>query len=180
MSSWRVLWFRCEYNRPSEVQPRYLQNDSSVAFCWNDTFPLTCTLGLVVQAVQVLQNPLHRNLLRSFELSADTVSENSRDQRPPKPRQRRRPTGRHRPHRHHRQSFTIALQLQRRKERSEERCRTCQTVRSTRLSMTTNVGRTSPCYCFRKSYGCRFGVTPSVRIGSCTRIIQILPPIPFH
>lgn len=38
----------------------------------------------------------------------------------------------------------------------------------------------SPCYCFRKSYGCLLGLTPCVRIGLHACRIQVLPPIPCH
>lgn len=37
----------------------------------------TVSFGVVLQAVQVPQHSLHRNLLRTFELTTDTVTDHS-------------------------------------------------------------------------------------------------------
>lgn len=65
----------------------------------------TVSLGLLVQAVQVLQHSIHGNLFRSFEFSADTVSQHGGDQRASKPGQRHRAPRGCRSSRRHRHSL---------------------------------------------------------------------------
>lgn len=90
----------------------------------------------------MLQDPLHRDLLGSFELSADTVPEHGRDQRSPKPRQRRGPTRRHRSHCRRSHSFGGVLHLSDKGSLRRRRGRTGQAARSGAQLLITNVGRT--------------------------------------